>query len=220
MRPVSRLLLAPATALGIVLLAAAPALAAPSGQDASWMQAVHQGNLAEIVAGQAAQQQASNGRVRQLGAMFVQDHTQLDNSLTQAAQQLGVQLPSGPTAQQQQELAAVKQKSGQAFDSAWVSSQTASHQTALAATQQELQAGSDPTVLGLARTAAPVVQKHLTELQNLAGGMGTPTSVNGGTGGQAADDGLRTAGWMIAGLGALVVLAGTAALVRRRTTIG
>jgi putative membrane protein len=218
MRPVSRLLLAPAAALGIVLLAAAPALAAPSGQDTTWMQTIHQGNLAEIAAGQAAQQQAGNGQVRQLGMMLVQDHTRLDKSLTQAAQQLGVQLPSGPTAQQQQELAAVKQKSGQAFDSAWVSSQTASHQTALAATQQELQAGSDQTVLGLARTAEPVIQKHLTELQNLAGGMGTPTSVNGGTGGQAADDGLRTAGWMIAGLGALVVLAGTAALVRRRTT--
>ena len=218
MRPVSRLLLAPATALGIVLLAAAPALAAPSGQDASWMQAIHQGNLAEIAAGQAAQQQASDGQVRQLGAMFVQDHTQLDNSLTQAAQQFGVQLPSDPTAQQQQELAAVKQKSGQAFDSAWVSSQIASHQTALAATQQELQAGSDPTVLGLARTAAPVVQKHLTELQNLAGQMGVPATVNGGTGGQAADDGLWTVGWAITGLGALVALAGTAALVRRRMT--
>ena len=218
MRPVIRLLLAPAAALGVVLLTAGPAVAAPSNQDLSWMQAAHQSNLTEIAINTAAQQNGSNAQVRQLGAMFVQQHTQLDTSLTQAAQQLGVQLPSGPSAAQQQAIAALQQQSGQAFDSAWLPQQLSTHTTTLALTQQEVQSGSDQTVLGLARTAAPIVQQHLTELQNLARQFGLPTSVNGGTGGQAADDSLRTAGWAIAALGGLGVLAGTAVLVRRRTT--
>jgi putative membrane protein len=218
MRRWTHLALVPAAVLGIVVLAGAPALAAVSGPDTAWMQAAHQGNLAEIAAGQAAQQSATSPQIKQLGAMFVQDHTRLDGQLTQAAQKLGVALPSAPSPGQQQQLSIVREKTGQAFDAAWTSSQLAAHITTLAATQREIQNGSDATVLGLARAATPVVQHHLTELQNLARQMGGPTSVNGGTGGQAADDTPRTVGWALAGVGGLAVLAGTAGLVRRRAT--
>jgi putative membrane protein len=216
MRSLARFALVPVAAAGLVALAAAPALAAPSSQDTTWMQAAHQSNLAEIAAGNAAQKSASSAQVKQLGAMFVQMHTQLDQQLTQAAQQLGVQLPSSPSATQQQQLAAVQQKSGSAFDSAWVSQQIGSHSTTLAATQRELSSGSDSTVLQLAKTATPVVQQHLTQLRSAAGQLGIPASVNGGTGGQAAGSGNEVTGWALAGAGSLAVLAGAAAVVRRR----
>jgi putative membrane protein len=73
-------------------------------------------------------------------------------------------------------------------------------------------------VLQLARTATPVVEQHLAELRTAAAKFGVPTSVNGGTGGQAADDGRSALGWGIAGIGALAVVAGAAGLVRRRAT--
>jgi hypothetical protein len=111
MRMLSRLL-APAAVLGTVVLLAAPAQAAPSNQDASWVQTAHQSNLVEIAAGNAAQQAATTPEVKQLGAMFVQMHTELDTALTQAAQQLGVQLPGAPTAEQQAQLAAVQKNTG------------------------------------------------------------------------------------------------------------
>ena len=218
MRMLSRLALLPAAVLGAVVLTAAPALAAPSEQDTAWMQAAHQSNLAEIAAGNAAQQQATTQDVKDLGAMFVQMHTELDTQLTQAAQQLGVQLPGGPTPEQQQQLAAVQAQTGQAFDTAWISQQIGSHATTLAATRTELQAGSDPTVLQLARTSTPVVEQHLAQLRDVARQYGVPTSVPGGTGGQAADDGLGALGWGLAGLGGIAVLAGTAGLLRRGAT--
>jgi putative membrane protein len=218
MRSSLRLLLVPAAVAGTVLLAASPALAAPSSQDLTWMVAAHQGNLAEIAAGNAAQQSATTAQVKQLGAMFVQMHTQLDTALSQAAQQLGVQLPGGPTAAQQQQLAAVQQQTGQSFDTAWVSQQIASHATTLAATQQQLASGSDPTVIGLATTAAPVVSQHLAELRQTAAQFGIPSSVPGGTGGQAATSSWLPVGWAAAGLGGLAALAGGAGLLRRRTT--
>jgi putative membrane protein len=217
MRVLARLALVPAAALGVLAVGAAPALAAPSSQDTTWMAAAHQSNLAEIAAGNAAQQSATSPQVKQLGAMFVQMHTQLDQQLTQAAQQLGTQLPSAPTAAQQQQLAAVQQKSGSAFDTAWVSQQIGSHTTTLAATQRELSAGSDATVLGLARAATPVVQQHLTQLRTTAGQLGIPSSVPGGTGGQVADSSAVAIGWALAGTGALVVLAGGLLMRRRRS---
>jgi putative membrane protein len=218
MRMWTRLALLPAAVLATVTLTATSALAAPSDQDVAWMQAAHQSNLAEIAAGNAAQQSATAPEVKNLGAMFVQMHTELDTALTQAAQQLGVQLPGTPSPEQQQSLAAVQANQGRAFDTAWIAQQIGSHATTLAATQKELASGSDPTVLNLARTATPVVQQHLTELRTVARQYGVPTSVPGGTGGQAADNGTATLGWVLAGLGGLAVLAGGAGLVRRRAT--
>jgi putative membrane protein len=218
MRLLSRLVLVPAAVLGTVVLTAAPALAAPSEQDVAWMQAAHQSNLAEIAAGNAAQQSATTQEVKDLGAMFVQMHTELDTALTQAAQQLGVELPGAPSPEQQQQLSAVQANQGRAFDTAWIAQQLGSHATTLAATQQELASGSDPTVLELARTATPVVEQHLAQLRDVAAQYGVPTSVPGGTGGQAGDSGVTTLGWGIAGVGALVLLAATTGLVRRRAT--
>lgn len=220
MRMLSRLVLVPAAVLGAVVLTAAPALAAPSEQDVSWMQFAHQSNLTEIAAGNAAQQQATTPEVQNLGAMFVQMHTELDTGLTQAAQQLGVQLPGEPSPEQQQQLAAVQANQGQAFDTAWIAQQIGSHTTTLAGTQRELEAGSDETVLNLARTSTPVVEQHLAELRTVAAKYGVPTSVPGGTGGQAADDGSVSLGWGLAGLGAVAVAAGGYGLVRRRSTVG
>ncbi|SOE01513.1 DUF4142 domain-containing protein [Blastococcus haudaquaticus] len=219
MRMLSRLTLVPAAVLGAVLLTAAPALAAPSEQDTAWMQLAHQSNLTEIAAGTAAQQQATTQEVKDLGAMFIQMHTELDTALTQAAQQLGVQLPAEPSPEQKQQLAAVQANTGQAFDTAWIAQQIGSHSTTLAATQKELASGSDETVLTLARTSTPVVQQHLVELRTVAAKYGVPTSVPGGTGGQAADDGTMGLGWGLAGLGAVAIGAGAFGLVRRRSTV-
>src|SRR5690349_1051457 len=120
------------------------AVAAPSAQDTQWMVAAHQSNLAEIAAGNSAQSHATLGAVKQLGAMFAQMHSQMDAQLTAAAATLGVALPSAPTPEQQQQLAAVEANSGTAYDTAWIAQQTAAHQQTLAATRTEIASGSDP----------------------------------------------------------------------------
>lgn len=218
MRNLIRMIVVAATLVGTTVLTTGAAVAAPSAQDTTWLRAAHQSNLAEIAAGNAAQQSATTQDVRNLGAMFIQMHTELDNQLKPVAQQLGVDLPGEPSARQQQQLAAVQQNTGQAFDTAWIAQQIGSHSTSLAATQQELQAGADQQVLQLARAATPVVEQHLAELRAAAKKYGVPTSVPGGTGGQAAGDGLHTAGWGVAGLGAVLLVAAATVLTRRRTT--
>jgi putative membrane protein len=201
-------------ALGAVLLlvGAGTASAAPSPQDTTWMVAAHQSNLTEIAAGQAAQQKATSQQVKDLGAMFIQMHTALDADLTAAAKTLGVSLPDAPTASQQATLASVAAKSGAAFDSAWVTSQIAGHRTTLAATQKEVSSGSDATVVKLATAATPVVQQHLTALLALPE---APSSVQAGTGGQAASD--RTP-WLLAlaAMGAALLAGAVVTSSRRR----
>ncbi|WP_315094119.1 DUF4142 domain-containing protein [uncultured Cellulomonas sp.] len=201
---------------GIALLAAAPAAqAAPSAQDQAWMASAHQGNLAEIAAGQAAVAQASTDTVRQLGQMLITDHTTLDASLTAAATQLGVTLPTTPTPQQQADLSAVTATSGAAFDSAWIALQIAAHRATLAAGETELASGSEQQVKDLAAAAAPVVQHHLDEALAAAPQFGVPTSVPAGSGGQAAT-GTSSLGVALVGAGLLLVVVAGTRVVRRR----
>jgi putative membrane protein len=89
-----------ALALGVAVAAAlalpAAASAAPaapsasvSAADRTWMVAAHQSNLTEIAAGKAAQQKATSQKVRDLGQMFITDHSANDAKLKAAANDLG-----------------------------------------------------------------------------------------------------------------------------------
>ncbi|MEV4253895.1 DUF4142 domain-containing protein [Spirillospora sp. NPDC049652] len=136
-----------------------------SAQDRSWLATAHQGNVAEIEAGQLAKDKSGSAQVQNEGATLLNDHTQMDQMVTSTAERLAVKLPTGPTADQaaqQQQLGAL---TGSTFDNQFVSAMITAHEQAIAATQNEAAHGSDPGVVALARQAAPVMQKHLTMLK-------------------------------------------------------
>jgi putative membrane protein len=170
----------------VLMIGAAPAQAAPSAQDSKFLQAAHQSNLAEIAVGQLAQQKATSQAVRDLGARFVADHTQLDQALKQTASALGVTLPNAPTADQQAVARRLQAASGSAFDQLFVSTQLAGHMTAMRLGQTELSAGSDPQAKKVAADSAPVIKSHHDALTSAAAAVGVPGDVNTGSGGQAA----------------------------------
>lgn len=192
-----------------VMLAAAPVSAAPSEQDASWLAAAHQSNLTEIAAGTAAQERATTEAVQEAGAKLVEDHTALDAELTALAEELGVDLPTAPSAMQQATLDAVAAHEGEAFDAAWIASQIDGHRMSLAAGQEQVQNGSEPAVVALAEKAGPVIQGHLDHLLQLADEV--PGAVPSGLGGPAVPTLL---GASLVGVGVLV-LAASLIIVRR-----
>ncbi|WP_431878833.1 DUF4142 domain-containing protein [Micromonospora marina] len=174
-------LLAALVVVGLAPAAAAQA-AQPSTQDTQYLQAVHQVNLFEITAGNLAQQKGQNQQVKDLGKMFVTDHTQLDQTVQSTAQQLNVQLPAEPTADQQQVLDELNNLSGAEFDKAWVTAELAGHVQAIQATQTEISQGSEQSVVQLAQDALPVLQAHYDALVALAQTLGVPvpqTSASG-----------------------------------------
>jgi predicted outer membrane protein len=74
-------LLAALVLVGLAPAAAAQAAVQPSTQDTQYLQALHQVNLFEITTGNLAQQKGKNAQVKDLGKMFVTDHTQLDQTV-------------------------------------------------------------------------------------------------------------------------------------------
>ncbi|MFS0700662.1 DUF4142 domain-containing protein [Cellulomonas sp. 179-A 4D5 NHS] len=202
-------------AAGSLALAAGPAAAAPNAQDQEFLVGAHQGNLAEIAAGQAALAQATSPQVKEMGQMLVTDHQTLDGQLVPVAQQLGVTLPDAPSASQAAALARVQSLSGAEFDKAWVALQIESHRATLALGEKELAGGAEPSVQALATASAPVVQHHLDMALAAAGALGVPTSVPAGSGGDAAGS-TQGIGLAVAGAGLLVLTATALVAVRRR----
>jgi predicted outer membrane protein len=175
-------LLAALVLVGLAPAAAAQAAAQPSEQDTQYLQALHQVNLTEIELGNLAQEKGENQQVKDLGAQFVTDHTQLDQTVQSTAQQLNVQLPDAPTADQQQIIDRLSKLSGTEFDREWVTVELASHVQAIQATQTEISQGSEQSVVQLAQNALPVLQAHYDALVALAQTLGVPvpqTSASG-----------------------------------------
>ncbi|MFC5183230.1 DUF4142 domain-containing protein [Actinomadura harenae] len=136
-----------------------------SAQDKTWLAQAHQGNVAEIEAGQLAQDKSGSPQIQSEAATLVTDHTQLDQAVVSTAERFQVGLPGEPTADQaaqQEQLGAI---TGAAFDNQFIAYQISGHEQALAGTNTEVAQGSDPTVRALARQAVPVIQRHLAMLK-------------------------------------------------------
>lgn len=175
-------LLAALVLVGVAPAAAAQAAVQPSQQDTQYLQALHQVNLFEITAGGLAEQKGQNQGVKDLGARLKTDHTQLDQTVQQTASQLGVALPSEPTADQQSVIDQLNNASGEEFDRLWVTSELAGHLQAIQASQTEISQGSEQSVVQLAQTALPTLQAHYDALVQLAEQLGIPvpqTSASG-----------------------------------------
>ncbi|WUD70524.1 DUF4142 domain-containing protein [Streptomyces sp. NBC_00510] len=194
-------------------------------QDTTFMAQAHQGNLAEIAAGNDAQLHATTECVKQVGDLLVRDHSKLDADVKMLAGKLKVTLPPSPSAEQNKELAAVQAKAGSpAYNAGWLSTQDAAHRKTLALIDQEIKAGSNAEVVAAARSARPVVAMHLDMVRGGTCHAGSDTGmIHAGSGGQlaAARDSADTAGVVGMAGGALLTAGGVAWLLRiRRRTAG
>jgi putative membrane protein len=178
----------PIVAFVVVALAAAPALASATGT-ASHAVGHHSGhggtlpaavflpkaaaaNQFEIVTGQLAQQKASSSAIKDLGAMFVTDHTAGLKAVTDAAAALGVTLPSSLPPKQQAIVDELSGLSGEEFDAAFVQAQIPAHFKALRLYLLAAIRGENAQVRAVGQGGLPVITKHLGELLDIAGDSG------------------------------------------------
>ena len=201
---------------GMFLVPATAAQAAPSDQDAAYLRAAHQSNLAEIAGGRLAQQKGRSQEVKDLGARFVADHTKLDAAVRQTASQLDVDLPSAPNEQQQAVAARYQQASGDDFDALFVSTQMDAHMKAMANGRKEIARGTDAAAKKNAQDAAPVIASHHDLLNDAARDLGVPAGIGTGTGGEAASRTFTAPVVALLSLGVLLLAAAVRLLRRRR----
>ncbi len=209
-------------ALALTGAGQAAAAGGASAQDAAFLVAAHQSNLAEIGSGTLAQTKATGSDIKAEGRMWISDHTKLDAAGAALAKAYAIDLPTTPNAEQRAAAAGLGTRTGSAFDSYWVQVGLTGHLKTLAAVKKEIADGTAADFVAAARTAEPIVEEHVASLEALAStyGVATPTSVAAGTGGQAADEGTGPSALGLPLLAAGLVAAGVGGWSLRRRSRG
>src|SRR3954452_24050629 len=96
------------------------------------------GGLAEVAAGNLAQQRALSPNVRAFGAQMVNDHTMVNNRLMAIASQEGMTPPTAPDEAHVVAAARLQQLSGDQFDSTYMQQQLQDHEKTIQVFQQEV----------------------------------------------------------------------------------
>jgi predicted outer membrane protein len=165
-----------AVLVGLVLALTAPAAAAsaqPVGpaqlgaSDLALLNGVRLAGLWEMPAGQMASERGSSQRVREVGAEIAAQHAELDQLVVDAANKLGVQLPTEPNADQQKWLNEMRgAASDREFDRIFVERLRAAHGKIFPVIGAVRSGTRNEIVRKLAQDSNAFVLNHLTLLES------------------------------------------------------
>jgi putative membrane protein len=152
---------------------ALPVLAfAASSPDEHFYKALAEGGLAEVEAGQLAQQKSSDPQIVKFAAMMVKDHSAANEQLKALADSKGISLPSKPGMTQMAEKAKLDMLSGDTFNKSYIKNQVASHQDTIKLLRKEIASGQDADAKAFAQKILPTVRSHLKAIDEIADGAG------------------------------------------------
>jgi predicted outer membrane protein len=116
--------------------------------------------------GQQAEQMATSAEVREVGRKLAEEHAQLDEEVRSVADQLGVMLPSGPTAQQNAWMAEISSKTGSDYDRTFVQITREAHGMVLPVISEVRSGTQNELVRQFAETADEFVSRHHQYLES------------------------------------------------------
>ncbi|GAA4707355.1 DUF4142 domain-containing protein [Phytohabitans rumicis] len=151
----------------------APALAQPAAPaqlgaaDLALLNGVRLAGLWEMPAGQMAAERGSLARVRQVGAEIASQHAELDQLVVDAANTLGVQLPTEPNADQKKWLNEMRSASSdREFDRIFVDRLRAAHGKIFPVIGAVRSGTRNEVVRKLAQDSNGFVMNHMTLLES------------------------------------------------------
>ncbi|HZT26696.1 MAG TPA: DUF4142 domain-containing protein [Pseudolabrys sp.] len=136
-----------------------------SKADQKFMTEAMQGDMAEVQIGKLAQEKSQNQDVKQFGQTLEQDHNQNLQQAQQVAQQLGVNPPSGPSAQQKATYDKLSKLSGAKFDREFKQAMVKDHKEDISKFRKE--ENKSGAVGNFAKQTLPTLQKHLQMAEQL-----------------------------------------------------
>lgn len=137
-----------------------------SSNDQEFFQKAGASGLAEVAAGQMADQQGGDEEVKTFGRQMVRDHTKANNELNQLAANKGVTLPAIPDPAHRKMLDGLKQKESADFDKTYIKGQVKDHKEAVGLFGKAANS-KDPDIAAFAGKTLPVLKEHLTMIKAL-----------------------------------------------------
>jgi putative membrane protein len=127
------------------------------------------GGMMEVELGQIAQQKAVSHRVKDFGAMMVQDHTAANDDLKSRVSSLDVALPSMVNEEDQKEMDKLSKKQGKDFDKAYMNMMLDDHKKDVAEFRKAADKCTEPSLKDFASKTLPVLEKHLDSAKAITG---------------------------------------------------
>jgi len=124
-----------------------------------------EGNMAEVDVGKLAQEKGKSDAVKKFGQMLQTDHGKANEAAKSAAQNVGVEPPSGASIGEQATYLKLKVLSGDTFDKSFANTMVSDHQKDIKEYQKA--SGKNDAVGEYAKKTLPTLQMHLKEAQQL-----------------------------------------------------
>ncbi len=193
--------------------------------DREMLSRVRQACLWEQPVGDMAQTQAQSQRTKEVGAILASDHKALNVTVLQTAQQLGIQVPDQPSAEQQGWVNELAGKRSADFDVTFANRLRAAHGKVFALIASVRSGTRNELVRTFAQTGINIVMKHMTVLESttnvnfdvLPTPIASPTAATGPLAAAAAKTGTSGEGshnaviWIVL---VLALLGGVPAAIR------
>jgi putative membrane protein len=126
-----------------------------------------QTDLYEIKGGEAAQKQGSSSAVKKFGELLARNHSMAYANGKKVAMSVGATVPKKPSAKMTAELQKVGAMKGAAFDKAFAKAQIVGHEAAIFKANNEIEHGSDKTVVALASKDQKMYEMHLKDAERV-----------------------------------------------------
>lgn len=156
--------------------AATPSAGQPSGKmnlsDANIMSLLAIANQSDVEGGQLAEMKASSREVRSYGTRMISDHGSMLRRGSQLSKQLMINPVEPAVGQQmlsehQKSMEALKKKSGEEFDRAYIEHEIEMHQKVIRLVEQAAQAADHPQLRTLLEQSRPALKDHLEQAQTV-----------------------------------------------------
>jgi putative membrane protein len=138
-----------------------------SQNDKNFLRDAAYANLAEIQAGDVAEDSASNQEVKTFASHMVSEHNTAWNDLKGVANDEDIDLPGEPDQTHKAKLEYLKTLNGYRFDTAYVNSQVKDHKAAIALFTQAQSNADDGDIRAYATKYLPHLQEHLSNALEL-----------------------------------------------------
>jgi putative membrane protein len=125
------------------------------------------GGMAEVELGKLATQKASSDAVKQFGQKMVDDHSKANDQLKEIASKENISIPASLDSKHQSRIEKLSKLSGPDFDKAYVKDQLKDHKKDVSQFKSEAENGSNPNIKQFASTTLPILQEHLSMVQDL-----------------------------------------------------
>jgi putative membrane protein len=156
----------------LMLIAPAAAAVADSDPDLKFYKKAAEAGIAEVDAGNLAQQKGNTQAVKDFGAMMVKDHSAANEKLQALAASKQISLPTSASLGEMATKAKLDILSGDTFDKSYIKSQIKDHRAAIALFQKEIASGQDPDAKAFASATLPTLKSHLKAIKTIAADEG------------------------------------------------